>query len=112
MKVIVSDLGILGLHEKFKPIYAYLQYLLGSPVITSAYRPGDNGVHGTWPVRGLDVRCRSAGLGQALEDLINSRWQYDPKRPELKVAIYHDVGSGPHLHIQVHKNTKRRGGKK
>ncbi len=74
--------------------------LPGNIVITSAFRNGDDGVHGTEPLRGVDLRGNYANE-------INSEWIYDPKRPQMKVAIYHDTGSGWHTHVQVHPNTIR-----
>lgn len=76
--------------------------------ITSAFRDGDPGVHGTVPCRGMDVRSRNFENPQAVVDDINSHWVYDPGRPEKMCAIYHDVGLGPHIHLQVHNNTNLR----
>lgn len=78
------------------------------PVITSAYRQGDSGVHGD--CRGIDFRTWdiSPALLSELCSEVNSNWVYDPNRPEKEVLIYHDVGRGPHLHCQVHPNTQRR----
>lgn len=74
------------------------------PVITSAYRPGDKGVHGTDPLRAVDLR--SHGLdAAAIVEKINRHWQYDSRRPKLKCALYHDVGRGAHIHLQVHDAT-------
>ena len=75
-------------------------------VITSIYRIDDDGVHGQLPCRGTDLRCLHDGIGQLIADEINAHWQYDPQRPEMKVAIYHDVGFGKHLHIQTHPRTR------
>ena len=79
----------------------------GVGVITSLYRVGDKGVHGTLPLRALDERCRHKPTGTMIEDYINSKWTYDPDRPEMRVCMYHDVGKGPHLHYQVHPKTIR-----
>ena len=75
--------------------------------VTSIYRDGDTGVHGTMPVRGLDWRMRNIAVGKEVADLINSVCQYDPTRPELKCAVLHGRGSNLHLHLQVHPNSKR-----
>lgn len=77
------------------------------PVITSSFREGDPGVHGSF--RGLDFRTHYLRTSE-IEDLIekiNSRYIYDPKRLEKKVLMYHDIGKGPHLHLQSHPNTVR-----
>ena len=79
----------------------------GFRIITSAYRPKDNGVHGYF--RGLDVRCHDARHGKMAEEYLNNKWTYDTLRMDKKVAIYHDVGQGLHLHLQCHYNTKRKG---
>lgn len=97
-------------HQQLCEIAAYILERLCQeeilPVITSAYRPADKGVHGAY--RGLDFR--SHGIPQELIDEIcyevNERWMYDPNRPEKKCLIYHDVGRGPHFHLQTHPNTK------
>ncbi len=73
---------------------------------TSSFRPDDSGVHGTTPLRGLDLRCRSNEIGLAIEALINKSWNYDPKRPNLKCCLLHGHGSNLHLHLQVHQNTE------
>jgi hypothetical protein len=74
------------------------------PVITSTFRPGDKGVHGTDPLRGLDLRSRGYDA-QAVTDKINEHWCYDSERPRFKCAIFHNVGRGPHIHLQVHNET-------
>lgn len=74
--------------------------------LTSIYRPGDEGVHGTKPVRGVDLRCRSSEIGIAIEAYINKFWIYDHERPGKKCCYLHGDGSNLHLHLQVHPNTK------
>ena len=76
-------------------------------VITCGHRPGDPGVHGTVPCRGIDIRSRVFSKPHKVVQGINERWQYDPDRPEKQVAILHDVGSGEHIHLQTHPNTRR-----
>ena len=76
---------------------------------TSTYRDGDRGTHGTIKLRAVDLRCRIATIGVAIEILVNNNWQYDPERPQKACCLYHEVGAGgKHLHIQVHPNTVRR----
>jgi len=72
---------------------------------TSLFRISDKGVHGTLPLRGIDLRMRDKAIGQMCESLINSHRKYDPTRPEKKCAFLHGEGSSLHLHIQVHSNT-------
>lgn len=73
-------------------------------VITSAYRDGDPGTHGTIPCRSLDLR--KTKWSELICDSINEEWEYDYKRPTLKCASIH--GEHPHIHLKVHANTKRR----
>ena len=79
-------------------------------VITSGYREGDKGVHGTLPCRGMDIRSWIYNNPQAIVDDINAHFSYDPDRPEKKCAILHDTGNGNHIHNQVHPNTVYLGG--
>ena len=76
--------------------------------VTSLYREGDAGVHGTMPVRGIDIRCRDQAVGEAIAAQINRSWRYDVRRPSIEVAMAHNAGSGWHLHLQVHERTQRR----
>ena len=82
-------------------------------VVTSAFRSGDSGVHGTLPYyRGVDLRSYIYADPAGMADDINLVWIYDYKRPKKRCVIYHNVGRGIHLHLQVSYNTKYIGGKK
>ena len=74
--------------------------------VTSLYRPGDLGVHGTIPVRGMDLRCRSMLIGTTISELVNTFFKYDEERPHLQCCVLHGNDSNLHLHLQVHTNTK------
>lgn len=67
-----------------------------------------SGIHVDW--RAVDVRTR--GQRQpVINDVtrfINSKWVYDPTRPNMKVCFAEPHGTGPHGHYQVHPRTKRR----
>jgi len=76
--------------------------------ITSLYRINDSGVHGALPLRGTDLRMRDQAIGERVEAHINSKWAYDPSRPQHKCALLHGVGSNLHIHVQTHPNTVRR----
>lgn len=76
--------------------------------ITSQYRIGDEGVHGTLPLRATDLRCRNQLIGEAIAHFINSEWCYDHIRPDMLCAVLHGEGTNLHLHIQVHPNTRIR----
>ena len=73
--------------------------------ITSPYRIDDSGVHGTLPLRGIDLRCFDDEVGIIIEAWINRNWTYDSNRPHKMCCIFHDTGKGNHLHIQTHSNT-------
>lgn len=72
--------------------------------ITSIYRINDSGVHGTLPVRGVDLRMREESLGKQIRDYINSKWEYNLGSGK-QCALIHGDGYNMHLHIQVHPNT-------
>lgn len=94
------------IHPMLRAVLADIEDFMDiEPTLTSLYRMEDEGVHGTLPLRGADIRCQDRDLGEEIELAINGAWQYDPKRPEMKVCIFHDTGDGPHLHLQVHPNT-------
>ncbi len=96
-------------HPTMRKLAAWLQDVTGLTfTITSIYRTTGTGVHTTLPVRGLDLSCRLESLGKLIAAEVNSNWAYDPDRPEMECCIFHDVGQGPHLHLQVHPSTTRR----
>ena len=86
-------------HRKLVALVAWCYIRLSEVVITSAYREGDQGVHGSG--RGIDIRSRCFADPQKIADEINRHWTYDPLRPEKICALYHDSGQGPHIHLQV-----------
>lgn len=107
MKIDINQLEFVD--QKLRQITAQVEDELSVEfTITSIYRIGDKGVHGTLPVRGIDWRCRNDSFGEFVENYINALYAYDYKRPEMKVCMYHDTGLGKHLHIQVHPNTRLR----
>lgn len=107
MKIDIQQLEFID--KKLRLILVELEGFTGVEfTITSLYRIGDNGVHGTLPLRGTDLRMRLPAVGLELEDFINNTWEYDPERSEKKCAMLHGKGSNLHLHIQVHPNTTMR----
>ena len=72
---------------------------LSEVIVTSAFREGDEGVHGCG--RGIDIRSRCFADPEAIAKEINAHWKYDPLRPEMVCALYHDIGQGAHIHLQV-----------
>ena len=94
---------------KLRKLAAFLESRTGLQfTITSLYRMQDDGPHGTLPLRAMDLRLRNTEIGEALEKLINDQWQYDPDRPHMNCALFHDTGAGEHLHLQVHPKTQKR----
>ena len=65
------------------------------------------------PHRAFDLRTMGLSSIEArrIESRINEAWIYDPTRPNLHVALYHDAGSGHHMHIQVHDATRSSAGR-
>jgi hypothetical protein len=107
MKIDIKQL--MFIHPKLRVIAIRLEKeFCAEFTSTSLFRIGDHGVHGQLPLRGLDLRCRYGFLGILVQDYVNTRWQYDPKRPDMQCCLFHDTGSGFHLHLQVHPNTKRK----
>ena len=75
--------------------------------VTSLYRIDDTGVHGTLPLRGVDLRVRNEELGASLVALINKKWKYN-KTTEKQCGLVHGSGYNFHLHVQVHPETALR----
>ena len=74
---------------------------------------GKTGVHMTTPHRAVDLRVANLGLNfqgkaDAIAEVLNDLWSYDPSRTNIKVAVSEPHGSGPHVHVQVHPKTQRR----
>ena len=106
---LIKSLGVLNLHPTLAEMWLDLEGVAGPGLITSAHRPGDDGVHGQMPVRGIDRRVRNSAIGNALKEWVNRKWEYDPDRPEFVCAVFHKVNThGWHLHLQCHSNTRRR----
>lgn len=77
-----------------------------------------SGVHSDGPPwRAVDIRISNLATSSyedqltatSLCDILNNKWEYDFDRPgRYNVAYCKPHGSGPHIHIQVHNNTRRR----
>jgi hypothetical protein len=84
--------------------------------ITSIYRTvaenNDAGaktqIHCQTPHRAADISLRLVpeNVANKITAEVNRRWDYGNNG--FPCAYTHNVGSGIHLHVQVHKNTKRR----
>lgn len=94
-------------HPKLVELLAWMIFVKGYEVVaTSFFRKTGSGVHSTDPVRAIDIRSWIYQDSYAVAYEINSDWIYDNTRPDLDVALLHDVGSGMHFHLQVHRNTE------
>jgi len=79
--------------------------------------PGDSGVHSTNPLRALDLLLVDVTTRVVLPDSVhveackrlNDAWIYDLAQLSKPVALYHDAHTGWHIHLQVTRDTKRRG---
>lgn len=97
-------------HKKMVALALWFVYRYDEPTLTSAHRKqkvweGDSGIHMTIPGRALDFGI--AGLSnpvKVIED-VNNHFEYDPGRPDMHCAIYHDVRQEPHIHLQVSDST-------
>ena len=97
-------------HPTLIDIIMWTEDTYGKVVITSGYRYGDRGCHGTLPCRAIDIRSWVYADPEEIAEAINKHWTYDFRRKEKKCAMVHDVGKGIHFHIQVHPNTRREDG--
>ncbi len=114
----IKDIEVLrGLMERsYHPLLIRIILYVANKygiIITESYRKQrhKNDVHSTAPVRAIDLRewCYPEFKAQAIKNEINNKWEYDHKRPDMKVAIIHKVEGGTyHFHIQVHHKTRRR----
>lgn len=96
-------------HPKLRELLLWLEEATGlNFTITSQFRINDMGTHGTLPLRADDLRIRNERIGEAIAEVINKHWVYDPHRPEMRCAVLHGEGADLHLHIQVHLNTRSR----
>lgn len=107
MKIDIKQLEFID--KRLREIVIYVEQSTGMEfTITSLYRIGDDGVHGQLPLRGIDLRIRSYGVGKIVEGLVNDRWIYDIDRPALNCALLHGSGKNLHLHLQSHPKTEAR----
>ena len=106
MRIAYDQLDFID--EKLRNLMDFAESIWpGEPVITSLYRMNDSGVHGALPLRGCDLRTRDfdTETAERLAGQINAKWTYDTTRPVMRCAIFHDVGQGAHIHLQVHPRT-------
>ena len=95
-------------HPKLIALLKWFAVRFSQTVITCAFEERDYpSVHCTIPLRGVDVRSRVFENPVGVVEDINKHFTYDPQRPGLTCALYHDTGRGPHIHLQVHDRTER-----
>lgn len=88
---------------------------IGRTAAEEAAAGGRSGIHVAGPNwRAADVRIRAlpGNFQEKADGLaadLNRVWQYDPARPEKRVAVAELHGSGPHIHLQVCPATRKRG---
>lgn len=75
------------------------------------YKPGIHTVGP--PYRAMDLRVWALGSEWQKEivrlaEILNDMFIYDPARPEKVVCYVKKHGTGPHIHLQVHPDTRRR----
>lgn len=93
-------------HPKLVELYKWVEQQWPGTIITCGYEKRDYvSVHSLDILRGLDLRSWTFEDPLAVCDAINEAWSYDPKRPNKKCCVYHDIGRGIHFHLQVHPNT-------
>ena len=70
--------------------------------ITSIYREGDPGTHGCW--RAVDIRTWNYSDDEIADiiNFINKSLPYG--YGAYKTSLYHNVGQGEHIHIQVSRD--------
>ena len=104
------DIGQLEfIHPTLRKILTNLELDTGYEfTITSLYRIGDDGVHGSLPLRGCDLRMRDLEIGTSIAEHVNNEWEYNYDVPHKLCALLHGKGSNLHLHLQVHPNTARK----
>ncbi len=98
------------IHPKMRVLLDDIELMFGKQIITSQFRIDDPGVHGTLPLRGIDLRARHVPEARKKVRWINKYWKYDPKRSKLKVAQAHGEGDNYHIHLQVNNNTEEKNG--
>lgn len=95
-------------HPKLRKIVEWLCKYKEHVVITCGYEKRNYAsTHSVIPLRAIDIRSWIYRDPAELCTIINNIWIYDPNRPAKLCAMYHDSGSGFHIHIQIHEDTVR-----
>lgn len=104
---------LLDMHPLLQDLFLWVHSELiertTQPIVTCAFEKRDYAsVHSVLPYRGIDLRSSSIRNPRVEVNYINANWVYDMDRPHLQCCIYHNVGRGAHLHLQVSDNTAKR----
>ena len=97
MPLVLKDLKVaratrLPWHPKLEDLYDWQAVRFTGPyIITSAYRPGTNSIHGTNPLRAFDWSSKFLEDPLDVAKETNKHWIYDPERPALACCLYHAV---------------------
>ena len=97
-------------HKKLVALALWYVYRYNEPELVSAHRKvkvwdGDSGIHIAIPGRALDFSIKGLTDPNKVVEDVNNHFEYDPGRPEKQCAKFHDVGQGPHIHLQVSDST-------
>jgi len=111
-KKILAGLMYHRFHIKLVQVMCWIIDHFDDATLTESFRfqLHSNDLHGTKPVRAIDLRSWIYEDAKKIVRLINETWEYDFERPHKLISIYHKnrKGNGYHLHIQVHPNTRKR----
>jgi len=119
-KRVMQSFFSVAIHPMLFEIVYFVYQKYGKLVITSAWRsrkihPHDSGIHTIKEpyLRALDLRSSVYDDPVYVEYEINQRFQYDPKRPKMKCALFHESfdfkgkSLKKHFHLQVHDRTRQ-----
>lgn len=104
---IFRNFASVSLYKTLQELLLWFRKTFGEPMITSAFRNNNTGVHGTIPLRAIDIRSYIYTSPENVVETINKFWSYDSNRPNFQCAILHNTGKGMHIHLQVHPNTRK-----
>jgi hypothetical protein len=81
-----------------------LTEIFRTPEMQKKYYPNEPGklsVHQYW--RGVDISIKGENINhvQGVSGQLNRDYIYDKSRPMMSSYLIHDIGLGPHLHVQT-----------
>lgn len=107
---VLKSMLVYPAHPKLIELLQWVSCRYSKVVFTGMYECRDYpSTHSTLPfVRAMDIRSSIYPDPKAVEADINEHWLYDPDRPWMQCALFHNSGRGWHFHLQVHDNTIQR----